>query len=315
MLKKISSYTFALVALILLNSCKKEYESIESIDNTKIQNYITSNNITNAVEDPDKTGFYYQVVNEGTGEFFRADGTPDSVLYTLTVKSLLNGTSYYTTSAISNFGTYVGYASVLSYSSSERALSLPSLRTVLQKLKPGGSAKIFLPSYLAFGKNGSVALNVPSNDNIELTVTTYTQKSQRALDDKRITDYLAAKGLTATKDPGTGVYYSVIQTGTGDKIANLESTIKANYTGRYFDGSVLDSSTDGTFSTDLLSVVPGWQLLAELPEAKKGAKLRLFIPSSEAYGSAGSTNQSTGQEVVPPNVCLDFDIEILEVTN
>lgn len=315
MLKKITSYTFALVALILLNSCKKEYESIESIDNTKIQNYITSNNITNAVEDPDKTGFYYQIVNEGTGAFFRADGTPDSVLYTITVKSLLNGTSYYTTSAISNFGTYVGYASVLSYSNSERALSLPSLRTVLQKLKPGGSAKIFLPSYLAFGKNGSVALNVPSNDNIELTVTTYTQKSQRALDDKRITDYLAAKGLTATKDPATGVYYSVIQTGTGDKVASIESTIKANYTGRYFNGTVLDSSTDGTFSTSLLEVVPGWQLMAELSEAKKGAKLRLFIPSLEGYGPEGKTNLSTGQVIVPPNVCLDFDIEILEVTN
>lgn len=315
MLKKITSYTFILAGLILLNSCKKEYESIQSIDDTKIQNYLTSNNIQ-AEQDPDKTGFYYQITTPGTGEFFKADGTADSVLYTLTIKSLLNGTTYYTTSAISNFGTYVGYASVFSYSSSERALSIPCLRTVLQKLKRGGAAKIFLPSYLAFGKNGSVALNVPSNDNIELTVTTYPQKSQRLLDDKRITDFLAAKGLTATKDPSTGVYYSVIQAGTGDaRIANIESTIKVNYTGRYLDGTALDSSTDGTFSTTLLEVVPGWQVLVDIPEAKKGAKIRLYIPSSEAYGTTGRTNTTTGAVVVPPNASLDFDIEILDVTN
>lgn len=310
MLKKITSYTFILVGLVLLNSCKKEYESIQSIDDAKIQNYITSNNITNAEQDPDKTGFYYQITTPGTGEFFKADGSPDSVLYTLSIKSLLNGTNYYTTSAVTNFGTYVGYASTFNYSNNERPLSIPCLRTVLQKLKPGGVAKILLPSYLAFGKNGSNALNVPSNDNIELTVTTYPQKSQRLLDDKRITDFLASKGLTATKDPSTGVYYSVVQTGTGDATIDVSSSLKVNYTGRNFEGAVFDSSTDGTFTTTLLEVIGGWEVLKDIPQAKKGAKIRLFIPSSEAYGTSGST---TG--TIPPNACLDFDIEIVDITN
>jgi len=310
MLKKITSYTFILVGLILLNSCKKEYESIQSIDDTKIQSYLTSHNIS-AEPDPEKTGFYYQITTPGTGEFFKADGTPDSVLYSLSIKSLLNGTTYYTTSPITNFGTYVGYASTLTYSNNERPLSLPSLRTVLQKLKPGGVAKIFLPSYLAFGKNGSVALNVPSNDNIELTVTTYPQKIQRLLDDKRITDFLTAKGLTATKDRATGVYYSIIQAGTGDATIDVSSSLKVNYTGRNLEGTVFDSSTDGTFTTTLLEVIPGWEVLKEgIIGAKKGSKVRLFIPSSEAYGTAGST---TG--TIPPNACLDFDIEIVDITN
>jgi FKBP-type peptidyl-prolyl cis-trans isomerase len=309
MLKKITSYTFILAGLILLNSCKKEYESIQSIDDTKIQNYLTSNNIQ-AEQDPDKTGFYYQVTTPGTGEFFKADGTADSVLYTLTIKSLLNGTSYYTTSSTTNFGTYVGYASTFTYSANERPLSIPCLRTVIQKLKPGGVAKIFLPSYLAFGKNGSTALNVPSNDNIELTVTTYPQKSQRLLDDKRIIDFLASKGLTATKDKPTGVYYSVILAGTGDAPIDVSSSLKINYTGRNLEGTVFDSNTDGTFTTTLLQVISGWEVLKDIPGARKGAKIRLFIPSSEAYGTAGS---STG--TIPPNACLDFDIEIVDVTN
>nr|WP_294870620.1 FKBP-type peptidyl-prolyl cis-trans isomerase [uncultured Pedobacter sp.] len=307
MLKKITSYTFVLVGLILLNSCKKEYESIQSIDDTKIKEYISSNNITDAIEDPDKTGFYYQIKTLGTGELFK---TTDSVLYSVSVKSLLSGTNYFTTPAISNLGTYVGYASTFSYLNT--GIQLPSLRKVLQVLKPGGVARILLPSYLAFGKNGATLLNVPSNENIEFTVTTYPEKSQRLLDDRRIREFLQSKGLTATKDPSTGVYYSVIQAGTGTEVIDLTSTLKAKYTGRTLDGTSFDSNTDGTFSTTLLGVISGWEVLTKFT---KGAKVRIFIPSSEGYGTTGSTDQSTGIVRIQPNACLDFDIEIVDVTN
>ncbi len=305
MLKKITSYTFLLVGLILLNSCKKEYESIQSIDDTKIKDYISRNNITDAIEDPDKTGFYYQIKTQGTGELFN---TTDSVLYSVSVKSLLSGTDYYTTPSITNLGTYVGYASSFSYATTNGSVgfALPALRKVLQTLKPGGVARILLPSYLAFGKNGATLLNVPSNENIEFTLTTYPEKSQRLLDDRRIREFLQSKGLTATKDASTGVYYSVTDAGTGTAI-ELTSTLKAKYTGRKLDGSVFDSSTDGTFSTTLLQVISGWEVLKNF---KKGAKVRLFIPSLEAYGTAGS---STG--TIPANACLDFDIEVVDVTN
>jgi FKBP-type peptidyl-prolyl cis-trans isomerase len=307
MLKKITSYTFLLVGLILLNSCKKEYESIQSIDDTKIKDYISSNNITDAIEDPDKTGFYYQIKTQGTGELFK---TTDSVLYSVSVKSLLNGTNYFTTPAISNLGTYVGYASTFAYSNT--GIQLPSLRKVLQALKPGGVGRILLPSYLAFGKNGATLLNVPSNENIEFTVTTYPEKSQRLLDDRRIREFIQSKGLTATKDPSTGVYYSVIQAGTGTEVIDLTSTLKAKYTGRTLDGTSFDSNTDGTFSTTLLQVISGWEVLTKF---KKGAKVRIFIPSSEGYGTAGSTDPTTGVVRIQPNACLDFDIEIVDVTN
>lgn len=313
MLKKITSYTFLLVGLVVLNSCKKEYESIQSIDDAKIKEYISKNNITDAIEDPDKTGFYYQIKTQGTGELLK---TTDSVLYSVSVKSLLSGTNYYTTSSVSNLGTYVGYASSFSYSAGSAGgsvgIQLPSLRKVLQALKPGGVARILLPSYLAFGKNGTTVLNIPSNENIEFTVTTYPEKSQRLLDDRRIREFLQAKGLTATKDPSTGVYYSVIQAGTGTEVIDLTSTLKAKYTGRIFDGTSFDSNTDGTFSTTLLQVISGWEVLKNFT---KGAKVRLFIPSSEGYGTTGSVNQTTGVVAIPPNACLDFDIEIVDVTN
>ena len=61
MLKKITtSYTLALIGLIVfLGSCKKDYESIETGDDVKIQAYIQKNNLTAT---KDSFGFYYLVV-------------------------------------------------------------------------------------------------------------------------------------------------------------------------------------------------------------------------------------------------------------
>ncbi|WP_316791198.1 FKBP-type peptidyl-prolyl cis-trans isomerase [Pedobacter frigoris] len=304
MLKKISSYTFVLLGMIVvLSSCKKEYESIESIDQAKIQEYISKNNIA-AVEDPAKSGFYYQIVTPGTGDQF---ANTDSILYTVTVKSLLNGTVYYESPVYSNIGTYVGYTNAL------LGLNATGIRTAIQALKPGGKARVILPSYLAFGKNGNTTIGVPSNEIIDVVISTYPEKKQRLLDDRLIREYLIAKGLTATKDPVTGVYYIVVTQGTGTEIIDMTTKINANYTGRYMlNGSVFDSSTDGSYSFVLTQLISGWDVLTKF---KKGAKVRLFIPSSEGYGTAGSVNPNTGQIMISPNAILDFDIEILGVTN
>jgi FKBP-type peptidyl-prolyl cis-trans isomerase FkpA len=295
MLKKISSYTLVLLSLIILNSCKKEYESVQSIDDRKIEEYIASNNITNAVKDP--SGFYYQVLTQGAGEPFE---NTDSVLYKVVVKSLLNGTVYYTSPTNSNIGTYVGYANSL------LGLNIPGIRIAIASLNAGGTARVILPSYLAFGKNGNTRFGIPPNDLIDVTVTTYPEKSQRLLDDRLIREYLQAKGLTATKDPVSGVYYIKIQDGTGTDPIDLSTTVKANYTGRYLDGTVFETNTDSSFSFSLETLTANWDVLTKF---KKGAKVRLFIPSSEAYGTAGS-----GDGGILPNTILDFDIEIVDVT-
>jgi FKBP-type peptidyl-prolyl cis-trans isomerase FkpA len=150
MLKRISSYAFVLMGLILFNSCKKEYESIQSLDDTKLEEYFTKNNIS-AVKDPKGTGFYYQITSPGTGELFL---NTDSVLYDISVKSLFNGTSYLATPATGNVGNKVGYTSQLqvvapgpNYPSGVFA-SFSPISTAIRALRPGGSAKLFLPSYL-----------------------------------------------------------------------------------------------------------------------------------------------------------------------
>lgn len=299
MLKKVSSYTFILLGMIVLfNSCKKEYESIESIDQAKIKEYLSKNNITNAVADP--SGYYYQVVTPGTGDLFL---NTDSVLYNIEVKSLLNGTVYYSSPTVNNMGTYVGYTN------SFMGDTVSAIRTAIRAIKPGGVVRVILPSYLAFGKNGLTTINVPSNEVIDLVITTYPEKKQAELDDRRIREFLTAKGLTATKDPESGVYYVVTQAGTGTEVIDLFSTLKLNYTGRTLDGKQFDSSTDGTFTTALndSGLVVNWDVLTNF---KKGAKVRVFVPSRQAYGTRG-----TEDGVMAPNLILDFDIEIVEVTN
>ena len=297
MLKKISSYTLVLLGLIILNSCEKEYESVKSIDDRKIEEYITSNNISNAVKDP--SGFYYQVLTQGSGEPFE---NADSVLYKVTVKSLLNGTVYYTSPANSNIGTYVGYSGTL------LGLNIPGVRIAIASLNAGGTARVILPSYLAFGKNGNKTSGIPSNELIDIEITTFPEKNQRLLDDRLIREYLQAKGLTALKDAESGVYYIKLQDGTGTGTIDLSTTLKANYTGRYLDGPVFETNTDGDFSFTLETLTANWDVLTKF---SKGAKVRIFIPSSEAYGTAGSGTVGG----IIPNAILDFDVEILEVSN
>lgn len=293
-----------LLATVIFSSCKKDYESIESIDDTAIKSYISKNNLTEMKPDPDKTGFYYQVTNPTDGTFFL---NSDSVFYDVTVKSMETGNTYLQSPVNANLGTYVGYLNNFFQSSLSTSITfnIPALRTAVLGLKPGGTARVLLPSYLGFGKNGIGP--IPSNENLDFIIKTYPFRKQWLLDDDKIKNFLTAKGLTAsaTKDPSR-IYYIVNTVGTGDLINDIESTVVIKYTGRLLDGTSFDSSTDGTFSTTLKGLIEGWQIM--IPKFKVGTKFRMFIPSDLGYVTRGNG-------AIPPNAVLDFDIEIVSVTN
>jgi len=154
---------------------------------------------------------------------------------------------------------------------------------------------------------------VPSNDILEITISTLPGKSQAALDDSRILAFLASKGITNAVKDATGLYYVVTQAGTGTEQIDFTSLLTINYTGRLLDGTVFDSNNAGTFVTNLLrptaeraGIIPGWQVLTKF---RKGTKVRLIIPSIQAYGNNVENN------IIWENTPLDFDIEILEVAN
>ena len=84
------------------------------------------------------------------------------------------------------------------------------------------------------------------------------------------------------------------------------TTVSTKYTGRLLDGSVFDGGNGQVLSFKLGGVITGWQV--GIPLIQKGGKIRLFIPSGLAYGC-------DGQGSIPANAVLDFDIELVEVTN
>ncbi len=288
---KFSFFTF-LLATILFTSCKKEYDSIQTVDDAAIQAYIKANNLS-AVMKPDGAGSYYQVLDVGTGDVL---ANKDSVFFNYQEKSIVDGTVYNATSTYGVSGTYYGYMSNTFNGTWGKALN---------GLKYGAKVRILVPSHLAYGKNGYAALNVPSNAILDTYINTLTFRKQWQLDDFYINTYLTANKVTATKDAATGIYYVVTNPGTvGNPILN-QSTLVIKYTGRLLNGTVFDSSTDGTFTTTLDKVIKGWGILSQF---KPGAKVRLFIPSVLGYGSVGNG-------AIPGNTVLDFDIEIVSVTN
>lgn len=105
-----------------------------------------------------------------------------------------------------------------------------------------------------------------------------------------------------------GVRYVISQAGTGET-PTLRSTIVIKYTGKFLStGEVFDE--DDNFTYPLTYLIAGWQ--TTLPLLKVGTKATLFIPSGLAYGPSGATD-NTGAVVIPPDMNLIFEIELLDV--
>ena len=299
MIKKLSLYTIALLGcLVLFNSCKKEYETIETLDDRSIADYIAKNNIAAT---KDESGFYYQIVTPGAGATVL---NSDSVYYTYEFKHT-NGTSFLKSPDYQIPSTFLGYADRFSFK------TIPAVRLTLAKLKKGGTAKIILPSRLAFGKNGQTALGVESNEVVVLEVSLLNYPNRVELDNYVIGKFITANSLQTVTDPSR-VRYIISAEGTGKADVKETSKIKAKYTGRFLNGTVFDSSTDGVEFV-LNEVIPGWTKV--IPgKIGVGGKIRLLIPSDLAYGQSAQLD-GNGNVSIPANSVLDFDIEIVSVTN
>jgi FKBP-type peptidyl-prolyl cis-trans isomerase FkpA len=300
MIKKLSLYTLALLGgLVLFNSCKKEYETIETLDERTIADYIKNNNLTNV---KDTLGYHYQIITPGAGVVLL---NSDSVYYTYDFKHT-DGRTIIKNGDYQIPGTFLGYTDRFGF------LTIPSVRFTLSKLKRGGAARVIVPSRLAFGKNGNTTLGVGSNEVIVIELALLAESKQYQIDNLLINKFVAANKLQTTVDPGKRVQYIVSNVGTGKEDLKASSTVKVKYTGRLLNGTVFDSSADGVeFKLD--EVIKGWT--ETLPgKIGVGGKIRLLIPSDLAYGEKAQTDIN-GKVSIPGNSSLDFDIEIVSITN
>ncbi len=94
--------------------------------------------------------------------------------------------------------------------------------------------------------------------------------------------------------------------GTG-AAAQAGDTITVNYTGRFQDGTVFDTSNGKAPYTFVLGagrVIDGWD--QGIPGMKVGGQRRLTIPPSLAYGQSG-------YGAIPPNSTLVFDVALVSI--
>lgn len=297
------SLCLCLLATVLFSACEKEYDSIETIDDAAIQAFVKASSVKYT---KDTKGYYYSITNPGTGAAVK---NSDSVFYSYKFKTL-NGQLLNQTSDFFIPGTFLGYTDQFTISGTSYLLT--PVREVLSKLNRGGTASLILPSNLAFGKNGLSGINVGSNENILVELGLYTESKIHDINELELNNFLRSNNLTAIKDP-TRVRYIVTQQGTGDQVLS-SSTISVNYTGRLLTGTVFNPATTAPVSFKLAETITGWGILKNF---KAGTKLRLFIPSDLGYGQIGSIDQTTGRPDgrIPSNMDLDFDIEIVSVTN
>lgn len=140
------------------------------------------------------------------------------------------------------------------------------------------------------------------------------EHTQADIDDKIIQDYLAANpGLNATRIDSagiaTGVYCVVLKPGTGNTLFTNSTRITIDYTAKkLLTGEVFASSNEFHPSFALGEVLRAWKL--GVPKIQKTGKIRIIAASRYAYGPYDQPDIN-----LPANSVVDFEIELLDVTN
>lgn len=129
--------------------------------------------------------------------------------------------------------------------------------------------------------------------------------SQIDIDKNAILNY-ALSNKMEVMSTASGIYYTMLDEGTGVGNPTAASKITAHYKGALLDGTVFDSSFDRgePLQFKLGQVIKGWQ--ESIPLLKKGGKGKFIIPSHLAYGERGAG------ALIPANSVLVFDIELLD---
>ncbi|MEM1219485.1 MAG: FKBP-type peptidyl-prolyl cis-trans isomerase [Bacteroidota bacterium] len=107
----------------------------------------------------------------------------------------------------------------------------------------------------------------------------------------------------------SGLFYQILSQGEGDFI-EMGDRLTAHYKGTLLDGTVFDSSYDRQkpIQFNVGQMIPGWN--EGLQFMQPGSNAMFICPSRLAYQDRAFTDPQTGEEIIPPNSILRFDLEV-----
>lgn len=194
---------------------------------------------------------------------------------------------------------------------------IPGWQIALRKLPVGSEAKLYIPSYYAYGETGNS--KIPSNSTLvfDIKINAATKSAgviqKLKSDSLAINEYLTNKGITDALTDPSGIRYINQLEGTG-ATPSWFSKVKLKMT---FTLMADDSKPAGTydrqptdnFSSFVVDYVHGMQVAMQ--KMKAGGKMRIFVPSSLGFGIENAVDNGT--VIIPANSNIIVDIELLEV--
>lgn len=143
--------------------------------------------------------------------------------------------------------------------------------------------------------------------------------SIKQYDDEQIRSYISSNGLTGMLPDTSGLYYKIIQKGTGAPLQYTDS-VAFVYTIHSFDGKYISTDTIFNHYENFVGHIASTNLPLGLQEGiynllkYRGGSMRLLIPSHLAYGvnGIGSGSSSVTNANINGNQCLDYYIHTID---
>jgi FKBP-type peptidyl-prolyl cis-trans isomerase FkpA len=194
--------------------------------------------------------------------------------------------------------------------------------TMFKKLiKPPGFKGDYLNYYVKVNK--VIKKGTLTSEEFSTKVTAFEKirtNHLKLLEPVLISKYITLSKLQFNKTADT-LYYDIVKQGDGP-VLKPGDTAEVNYTGRFLDGKIFDTSIkeiaiSGKISVDpkriyapisipvgKKRVIAGWDEGLQL--LNKGAKAVFIVPSSLAYGERGMS-------VIQPYTPIEFEIEVVDI--
>ena len=189
------------------------------------------------------------------------------------------------------------------------SLVIPGFAEALNKMKPGDSWLVFIPSKLGYGEEGA-GPDIPPNSDLVFEIEmkkTMTPPPSNAATWSKYAPWNSAN--PDVKKTGSGVEYVVIAEGAAGGVApTKQQDAEVFYEGRLNSGGdAFDSAFERgqTETFPVAAVVPGFSEALTL--MKPGDHWLVFIPSALGYGARGAPG------AIPPNSDLLFEILMVGV--